>query len=121
MVAELGIRFPPGSLSDKETHARRLVILAQDLADIPAVILAKAIDRYVRSPNGEFLPKASQLIAIAKTMIDKPTPAGAAPHDLNGYAEWLTGKGFSHAMGWTWFVGRRTLPSGEIVEFLDRR
>lgn len=104
-------------------HARRLAILAQDLAEIPAALLAKAIDRYVKSPSGEFLPKASQLIAIAKSLIPPAGSSipGAAPHDLEGYVAWLNGKGFSKAMGWTWVIGERTLEHGEKMRFLDRR
>jgi len=68
-VAKLGLRYRPSVQADLEAHAGAIALLAQDLADIPPDLLDRAINQHVaRSP---YLPKASDLIALAQSYVPK--------------------------------------------------
>lgn len=80
IVADIGLRFPITSQTDSEAHARRLALLASDLRDMPPDVLQQAVERYVRIPGKNFLPKASELVDIGKAIISerlKPENRGA--------------------------------------------
>jgi hypothetical protein len=70
LIGELGLRYRPSVQADLEEHAAQLALLAADVADIPPDLLERAIrDHAVRSP---YLPKASELIALAQSYMPKP-------------------------------------------------
>lgn len=71
LVAELGLRYRPSAQADLEEHAATLALLARDLADIPPQYLEKAIAVWVSQKP--WLPKASELVEIAKRFQPKPT------------------------------------------------
>jgi len=64
LIARLGLRFRPTNQADLAAHAAMLAILADDLADVPAVLLDQAIQRHVAT--SPYMPKAADLIRIAK-------------------------------------------------------
>lgn len=69
MIGELGLRYRPTSQVDLEAHAASIALLASDLYDMPPHILEKAIGKHVLS--SPYLPKASDLVAIARTFVDR--------------------------------------------------
>jgi hypothetical protein len=76
LISELGFRYRPTSQTDLEAHAAALALLACDLAEMPAGILDKAIKQWaIKSP---FLPKASDLIALGKAIVNPPRTGGAS-------------------------------------------
>jgi hypothetical protein len=79
LVAELGLRYRPSAQADLEEHAATLALLAVDLADIPPQYLEKAISVWVSQKP--WLPKASELVEIAKRFQPK-----AAMGEANGHA-----------------------------------
>jgi len=70
LVAKLGLRYRPSAQADLEAHAGAIALLAQDLADMPADLLDRAINKHVLS--SPYLPKASDLIAAARSFMTKP-------------------------------------------------
>ena len=90
LVSELGLRFPTTSQTDAPAHASRLALLAMDLRDMPPHILKQSIERYVLIPGKNFLPKAAELVEIARSIIDrKQSESRAHPTDVEGYAAWF--------------------------------
>lgn len=76
-MADLGLRYRPTSQTDIEAHATRLALLGQDLYDLPAPMLERAIRDWVKtSPH---MPKASDLVALCKSYV--PRPAAPTPDD----------------------------------------
>lgn len=70
MISELGFRYRPTSQADLQAHAAALALLAVDLADMPPRLLERAIAKHVvQSP---YMPKAADLVAIAKSFITQP-------------------------------------------------
>lgn len=67
LVAEVGLRYRPNDRADLEAHAAKLALLAADLADIPERQLRIAIERWIAT--SPYLPKASDLIEIAKNSL----------------------------------------------------
>lgn len=75
LISELGFRYRPTSHADLEAHAAALALLSVDLIDMPPHLLAKAINKHVT--ESPFLPKASDLIKLAKTFVRQgPTIGG---------------------------------------------
>lgn len=72
LIAELGLRYRPSSQADLEAHAGQLALLARDLADLPPKALAAAIDVWVK--DSPFLPRASDLVTLAKRAIEADRP-----------------------------------------------
>ena len=62
MVSALGLRYAPSGAADRDTHAAKFALLADDLADVDPAKLRVAIDRWVSFKP--FPPKASELLAI---------------------------------------------------------
>lgn len=90
LVSELGLRFPTTSQTDAPAHASRLALLAMDLRDMPPHILKQSIERYALIPGKNFLPKAAELVEIARSIIDrKQSESRAHPTDVEGYAAWF--------------------------------
>lgn len=71
LIGQLGLRYRPSAQADIEEHAAALALLTADVADIPPHILDEAISRHVaQSP---YMPKASELIALAKEVVAPPS------------------------------------------------
>lgn len=84
LISELGLRYRPASQADLEAHAAALALLAMDLIDIPPPLLGKAIAKHVLT--SPYLPKASDLVKLAKEFI-QPGPS------IGGVGETLAQKG----------------------------
>jgi hypothetical protein len=75
LIGEIGLRYRPSAQADLHEHAAQLALLAADVADVPPDLLERAIRAHAqRSP---YMPKASELIALAKSFIDPPQQARA--------------------------------------------
>jgi hypothetical protein len=89
LVAELGLRYRPSVQADLEEHAAQLALLARDLSDIPPAYLDKAIQVWVEQKP--WLPKASELVEIAKRFQPRPGVGGVdgkvVPGTLAAFAE----------------------------------
>jgi len=84
------LRFPITSQTDAPAHASRLALLAVDLRDMPPHVLKQSIERYVLIPGKNFLPKAAELVEIARAIIDrKQSESRTHPTDVEGYAAWF--------------------------------
>lgn len=71
IIGELGLRYRPSGQTDLEAHAARIALLSCDVATVPVHLLRRAVDRWVR--ESEFMPKASELIALAREELQKQT------------------------------------------------
>jgi len=69
LISELGLRYRPTSQTDLSAHAGALALLGRDLADMPPDLLSRAIEKWVTS--SPFMPKASDLIGIAKSLAQR--------------------------------------------------
>lgn len=92
-----------------------LALLAEDLADLPTGLLESAIQRHCTT--SPYMPKAADLIALAKAQQDTARPATT----LQAYADDLNTKNFSRANDWHWFVNTRKLEDGTREQYLDRK
>lgn len=78
-MGRLGLRYPPANSVDREAHAARVALLAEDCADInPEWLDGAARDWAQRHP---FMPKACELReqALALGRIMRPDRILAAP------------------------------------------
>lgn len=90
LVAELGLRYPITSQTDAPAHASRLALLAMDLRAMPPHVLKQSIERYVVIPGKNFLPKAAELVEIARSIIEREqSNQRKHPTDLDGYVQWF--------------------------------
>lgn len=64
IIAELGLRYRPSAQADLEAYAHTLRLLTQDVADVDPGALGYACREWVRTKP--FLPKANELIALAR-------------------------------------------------------
>lgn len=104
LVTELGLRYLPSSQADKQAHAARVGLLAQDVADVNPLKLRLAIAHWVKSRP--YLPKASELRLIAESLEEQPlTDLYAFCADRNAWAERM-------GMDWWYRVVSRDLPDG---------
>jgi hypothetical protein len=85
LIGQLGLRYPPAAGKDQEGHAGLLLLLAQDLADMPVSLLDAAIKDWVRS--SQFMPKASELRNRAQTLAHAKGAAARARQALPAPAE----------------------------------
>lgn len=74
----MGLRYRPSAQADLADHAAGLALLANDLADIPAEYLDRAIRQWAR--ENKFMPRASELAEIAQGMIRKEGGSKFDPH-----------------------------------------
>lgn len=109
LILELGLRYRPVSSAQLEAHNATLSALMIDVADLPPHLLQRAIEAHVR--ESRFMPKASELIARAKSYVDKADDARLQQH-----CDELNRLGWVRASGIEWFVNR----SGEKA-FVDQR
>ena len=63
IIGKLGLRFPPANSVDRDAHAARVALLAEDCADIPSEWLAEAVSRWAKSQP--FFPRTCELRADA--------------------------------------------------------
>lgn len=85
IISDLGLAMPPANSVDREAHAARIMLLAQDCADLPVEHLRTAAEEWRRTKP--FLPRACELrdLAIAHCRIDSrdrllaPPRASARP------------------------------------------
>lgn len=99
MVGELGLRYRPSAQADLEAHAASIALLALDLADVPPHLLEQAIAKHVRTSH--FMPKASELIALAQQAMGVPT---AIRHDqsvADKYNETMSPEGRAKGLSWS--------------------
>jgi hypothetical protein len=59
IMGKLGLRYPPASSVDREAHAARVALLAEDCADIPADWLDEAARSWAKEEP--FMPRACEL------------------------------------------------------------
>lgn len=117
LILELGLRFRPLAQGEQEPYQQKLALLAQDCADIPPAKLEMAIDRYVKIPGNNFLPRAAQLIEIAQSFARHSSGSvnqHGQPMDPDGYCKWLNARNFSQELGWHYYMkehddGRREM------------
>ena len=76
LILELGLRYRPSAQADLESHSATIALLAQDVADVPPHLLEQAIRQHVL--NSPYLPKASDLIAIARGLLPARTVTNSA-------------------------------------------
>jgi len=79
IIGELGLRYRPSAQADLEAHAEALRLLMEDVADVPINLLETAAKRWVR--ENRFMPKASELVALARghlSIVTQGTDAGIA-------------------------------------------
>jgi hypothetical protein len=63
IIGKLGLRFPPANSVDRDAHAARVALLAEDCADIPPDWLDEAVSRWAKSQP--FFPRTCELRADA--------------------------------------------------------
>ena len=59
ICGKLGLRFPPANSVDREAHAARVALLAEDCADVPENWLDEAASQWAKSQP--FFPRACEL------------------------------------------------------------
>jgi hypothetical protein len=80
LIGELGLRYRPSAQADLEEHAAALALLASDVADIPPDLLDRAIRKHATA--SVYMPKAAELIAIAKSFVAPQHGEGGKPVDM---------------------------------------
>ncbi len=77
IMGKLGLRYPPAASIDRDAHAARVALLAEDCADIPADWLDEAArDWAKREP---FFPRACELRELALSIGRALTRGRALP------------------------------------------
>ena len=66
IAGKLGLRFPPANTVDREAHAARVALLAEDCADIEPDLFHAAASEWSRRER--FFPKACELRELAKSI-----------------------------------------------------
>lgn len=84
IIGKLGLRYPPANSVDRDSHAARVVLLAEDCADIPDDWIDEAARRWAKAEH--FLPRACELreraLAYGRHLENKralPAPKGPPP------------------------------------------
>lgn len=79
IMGKLGLRYPPASSVDRDAHAARVALLAEDCADIPADWLDYAAREWAKSEP--FMPRACELRdkALSYGRLINPRPLLTAP------------------------------------------
>lgn len=78
IVGKIGLRFPPANSVDREAHAARVALLAEDCADIDPDLLDATAREWAQRER--FFPKAVELRELARSIAivscrDKALPA----------------------------------------------
>lgn len=118
MVLELGFRFRPSAADDVKAHTAKLEIMAADLADVPEHALSLAISEWIRTEK--FMPKAAELIALAREVVKPAAISAQAFCDQRNAG--LTDKSFETGKEWyvdgdgsprmRWISERRDMTGG---------
>jgi hypothetical protein len=85
IIGKLGLRYPPANTVDRQAHAARIALLAEDCSDVPADCLEQAAREWAQTQP--FMPKACELrenaLAIARrasrAALPPPKPAEPPP------------------------------------------
>lgn len=82
IMGKLGLRYPPASSVDRDAHAARVALLAEDCADLDADWLDAAAREWARTEP--FMPRACELRELALTVgritrRDRILPAPVVP------------------------------------------
>lgn len=104
MVSELGLRYAPSGAADRDGHAAKFMLLANDLADVDPAKLCIAIDRWVSF--NPFPPKASELLAIIESIGDGLTT------DLQHWCDERNAWAKRLGVDWWYRVTKRQLEDG---------
>lgn len=83
LIGRLGLRYRPTNAADLGAHAASLALLAEDVAEVPADLLERAIAEHVAS--SPWMPKAADLIRIAQD-IERETRAKLPERTGRSYA-----------------------------------
>jgi hypothetical protein len=104
IIAKLGLRYRPSGQADLEAHGHALVLLAEDVADIPPPLLDEAARRWAREQR--FMPRASELREMArKVQSDRLQGTDAAGQQLQSHCDslnslrWVQNKGIRYVVG----------------------
>lgn len=76
-MGNLGLRYPPASTVDRDAHAARVALLAEDCADIDPVWLDAAARQWAK--REPFMPRACELRAEADMLRSAAQPRQALP------------------------------------------
>ena len=85
ILGKLGLRYPPANSVDREAHAARAALLAEDCADIPDEWIEVAASRWAK--REPFFPRTCELredaLSYGRTVMPSfPAPcSGPAPYD----------------------------------------
>lgn len=71
--------------ADLEAHAASIALLCRDVADVPPALLDRAVEQWVR--ESVFMPKAADLVALAKGYLANARPASNA--STGDPSDWL--------------------------------
>lgn len=63
IMGKLGLRYPPANSVDRDSHAARVALLAEDCADIPEDWLDEAARRWAKAEP--FFPRTCELREVA--------------------------------------------------------
>ena len=77
ITGKLGLRYPPANSVDRDAHAARVALLAEDCADIPEDWLDYAVSRWAKEQP--FFPRTCELRDLALKHGRALTPALSAP------------------------------------------
>ncbi len=77
IMGKLGLRYPPASSVDRDAHAARVALLAEDCADIDPEWLDEAARRWARAEP--FMPRACELRASALSIARAQTRGRQLP------------------------------------------
>ena len=107
IIAKMAVRYPPSGQADLTGRAERLLLLSQDVADVPARYLEAAVKKLAR--ESVFMPKAAELIAAAREARDAELGQRAGESDTRAHLQALCdrynalerGPGCSRTAQWT--------------------
>ncbi|WP_267386523.1 hypothetical protein [Sphingomonas sp. GC_Shp_3] len=109
IVAKLGLRYLPSGQADREAHAESLLLLGEDLADVPAQLLDEAARRWAKEEK--FMPRASEIRDVARRIQGERTKGTASGDDqLQRQCDTLNAKN----VDWHWVVAG-TAPNRSVV------
>lgn len=90
IIANLGLRYRPSSQADLEAHAESILLLSQDVRDVPPKYLDAAAKKWAR--ESRFMPKASELLDLSRKLAkDDVAGSDAAGAQLQAHCDRLNG------------------------------
>lgn len=106
LVARLGLRYRPSGQADLEAHAGTIALLCEDLADMPPDLLDRAIRMHALKSH--FMPKASELIALAKSLTEPKKGIKIDQALADKYNATMSDEGRAKGLRWS-------IANGELV------